>query len=135
VLGEIFIILSVLVTIYKSLVQSHFDHCSIAFGQFREGLGMQASKITKQSCTDCYGVRLQCSFSLNSLNWYNLEKGRSQQFGVLMYKTINKMVPDYLSSKFTPTNVIHSYNLRHSDSKLFVPKPRPLTESVLKVYL
>jgi hypothetical protein len=72
---------------------------------------------------------------LNSLNWDNLEKRRSQQFGVLMYKTINKMVPDYLSSKFTPTNVIHSYNLRHSDSKLFVPKPRPLTESVLKVYL
>jgi hypothetical protein len=93
---------------------------------------MQASKITKQSCTDCYGVRLQCSFSLNSLNWYNLEKGRSQQFGVLMYKTINKMVPDYLSSKFTPTNVIHSYNLRHSDSKLFVP--RPLTESFKKSF-
>jgi hypothetical protein len=40
------------------------------------------------------------------------------------------MVPDYLSSKFTPTNVIHSYNLRHSDFKLFVP--RPLTESLKK---
>ena len=38
------------------------------------------------------------------------------------------MVPDYLSSKFTPTNVIHSYNLRHSDSKRFVDL-RPLTES------
>ena len=49
-----------------------------------------------------------------------------------MYKTINKMVPDYLSSKFTPTNVIHSHNRRHSDSKLFVP--RPLTESLKKSF-
>jgi hypothetical protein len=43
------------------------------------------------------------------------------------------MVPDYLSSKFTPANVINSYNLRHSDSKLFVP--RPLTESLKKSLL
>ena len=41
--------------------------------------------------------------------------------GDIMYKTINKMVPDYLSSKFTPTS--------HSDSKLFVPA-RPLTACV-----
>jgi hypothetical protein len=41
-----------------------------------------------------------------------------------MYKTINKMVPDYLSSKFTPTS--------HSDSKLFVPA-RPLTACVMRL--
>ena len=55
--------LSVLVIIYMSLIQPHFDyHSSVCMRQFREGLGMQASKITKSSCMDYYGVRLQCSF-------------------------------------------------------------------------
>jgi hypothetical protein len=33
---------------------NHILIIAVASGQFREGLGMQASKITKWSCTDYY---------------------------------------------------------------------------------
>jgi hypothetical protein len=42
------------------------------------------------------------------------------------------MVPDYRSSKFTPTNVIHSYNLRHRSDSIKFLVPRPLIESLKK---
>ena len=49
-----------------------------------------------------------------------------------MYKTINKMVPEYLSTKFTPINSVHEHNLRGSDCKIFVP--RSLTEALKKSF-
>lgn len=39
-----------------------------------------------------------------------------------MYQAINKMVSNYLSSKFIPTILVHQYNLRGSGSELFVPR-------------
>ena len=49
-----------------------------------------------------------------------------------MYKTVNGMVPDYLSKKFSPISTIHEHNLRDSSHKQFVPKP--LTESLKKSF-
>ena len=49
-----------------------------------------------------------------------------------MYKTVNGMVPNYLSNKFSPISTVHEHNLRGSNHKLFVP--RPLTESLKKSF-
>ena len=49
-----------------------------------------------------------------------------------MYKTINKMVPEYLSNKFTSINSVREHNLRGSDCKIFVP--RSLTEALKKSF-
>ena len=49
-----------------------------------------------------------------------------------MYKTVNGMVPNYLSNKFFPISTVHEHNLRGSNHKLFVP--RPLTESLKKSF-
>ena len=49
-----------------------------------------------------------------------------------MYKTVNNMVPSYLSGKFTSTSMIHEHSWRGSNHKLFVP--RPLTESLKKSF-
>ena len=49
-----------------------------------------------------------------------------------MYKTVNNMVPSYLSRKFTPTSMIHEHSLRGSNHKLFVP--RALAKSLKKSF-
>ena len=55
----------------------------------------------------------------------NLEIWRSKQLAVLMYKTINKSTPKYLTKIFENINSEHSHNVRNS----YVYVPRPYTES------
>ena len=110
----------------------HFDYCSSVWA-ILGSLGIQASKLQNSAAriiTGSYTIQCLFSWDLELAKLGNLEKRRSQQFGVLilMYKTMNKMVPNYRSSKFTPTNVIHNYNFRHSNSNLFLP--RSLTELI-----
>ena len=43
----------------------------------------------------------------------------------MVYKSLNGLAPNYLSSKFIQrSDVITSYNLRDSDNKLAIPLPR-----------
>ena len=41
-----------------------------------------------------------------------------------MYKTVNNMVPDYLSAQFVFRSDTLTYNLRDSDCSLAIPEPR-----------
>ena len=41
----------------------------------------------------------------------------------MVYKSINGLAPDYMSSLFTDRGSISNYSLRDSDSKLAIPKP------------
>ena len=41
-----------------------------------------------------------------------------------MYKIVNNMVPDYLSSHFVFRSDTLTYNLRDSDCSLAIPQPR-----------
>ena len=44
----------------------------------------------------------------------------------MVYKSLNGLTPNYLSSKFIPRgDVITSYKLRNSENKLAIPLPRP----------
>ena len=43
----------------------------------------------------------------------------------MVYKTLNGLAPNYLSSKFIQrSDVITSYNLRNSENRLAIPLPR-----------
>ena len=43
----------------------------------------------------------------------------------MVYKSLNSLAPNYLSSKFIQkSDVITAYNLRDSDGKLAIPLPR-----------
>ena len=53
------------------------------------------------------------------VNWVNLDRQLLVDKPILMYKIVNRVVPDYLSSHFTLT-----YNLRESDLSLAIPLPR-----------
>jgi len=40
-----------------------------------------------------------------------------------MFKTVNNLVPEYLSDKFASVNTIHGYNLRGAQNNLFLRRP------------
>ena len=123
---------STLVLIYNSLIQPHFDYCSIVWDNLRKGLGQKlqrlqnrAARITTESD---YNVRSPDILTL--ISWTNLETRRTQQFKTFMYKTVNGMFPNYLSKKFSPMSTVDEHNLWGSSHKLFVP--RHLTGSLKK---
>ena len=120
--------------IYNSLILPHFDYCSIVWDNLGKGLGQKLQRIQNRAARiiteSDYNVR--SSDILTLLNWSNLETTRTQQLKTFMYKTVNGMVPNYLSNKFSLISTVHEHNLRGSNHKLFVP--RPLTESLKKSF-
>ena len=39
-----------------------------------------------------------------------------------MFKTVNHLVPEYLSDKFVNVNTIHRHNFRGAQHNLFIPR-------------
>ena len=50
----------------------------------------------------------------------------------LIFKTVNHLVPEYLSDKFASVNTIHRHNLRGLQLNLFIPRPN--TEAFMKSF-
>ena len=58
------------------------------------------------------------------LGWKNLETQRQIHKAQIVYKSLNGLAPNYLSSKLIQRSDITSYNLHDSENKLAVPLPR-----------
>ncbi len=85
--------------IYNSLIQPHFDYCSVFLDNLAGGLGQkQLQRMQNRAARIITGsdYYTRSSEILRSLNWINLEDGRAIQLKKLMYKTTNNMVPSYL---------------------------------------
>ena len=61
---------------------------------------------------------------LDELGWERLENVRLKQLAVIVYKTHNDLSPSYLRRIFTNTSNVHSHNLRNSELKYCIPRPK-----------
>ena len=77
----------------------------------------RAARVITRSSYD-----VSSSSPLDELNWDTLSTMRLKQKANLVYNTINERTPLYLQQMFSPRENV--YNLRDSQSKLFIPKPR-----------
>ena len=66
-------------------------------------------------------IRAQTTFSPGTLDWERLSLRRKKQKTLMMYKTINGLVPEYLQSLFSQRH--SAYNLINSDGRLSLSKP------------
>ena len=69
---------------------------------------------------------------LHALKWDSLADRRAKQLKSLMFKTVNNLVPEYLTDKFASINTIHMHNLRGAQHNLFIPRPN--TEALKKSF-
>jgi len=60
---------------------------------------------------------------LRMVNWVKLDREHLVDKSIMMYKIVNNMVPDYLSSHFVFRSDTLTYNLRDSDCSLAIPQP------------
>ena len=58
------------------------------------------------------------------VNWVKLDRQRLVDKSIMMYKIVNRKVPDYLSSHFVFRSHTLTYNFRENDFSLAIPQPR-----------
>ena len=112
-------------SIFMSLVQPHFDYCNSVLGccgktlarKFQK-LQNRAPRILTYSNYDANADNL-----IKKLGWIKLDSQRSIHKAVMVYKSLNGLTPDYLSSKFVDRSSVSNYSLRGTEGKLAIPQP------------
>ena len=92
-----------LVTVYKTLIQPHFDYCSQVWGCL--GITLENHLQRLQNRAVCIitkrGYEFRSADILKELDLPTLSIRRNNQLCITMYQVINNMVPDYLTDLFT----------------------------------
>ena len=110
--------------IYQALILPHFDHCSSVWDELNITLSDKLQKLQNRAARvitrSSYDTSI--SFFLKRLHWDNISTRRKKLKAMLMFKTIKGLSPMCLQNLFSIRST--SYNLRDSEIKLHLPKPR-----------
>ena len=117
---------STLLKIYNSLVQSHFDYCSLVWGNCGKTLSNKLQKLQNHAAqvitSSNYDIDVDSLF--HKLSWKDLKsQPQIQNALVMVFKSLNRLISEYLTSKFIKRNE-SNYSLRDSVNELVVPFPR-----------
>ena len=114
-----------LVTVYKTLIQPHFDYCSQVWGCLGITLQSHLQRLQNRavSIITKRGYEFRLADILKELDLPTLSIRRYNQLCITMYQVINNMVPDYLADLFTKTSALHNHETRQAEFNLTLPKP------------
>ena len=121
-----FVPFKTLLCIYNSLVQPHFDYCSVVWGNCNKTLASKLQKLQNRAAR----VLTSSSYDANAddliarLGWNKLDVQFKFQTAVMVYKSLNGLALDYLRTMFSSRSDTCAYSLRGSTGKLTVPLPR-----------
>lgn len=108
--------------IYNALIQPHFDYCSTVWGncgktlfEKLQKLQNRAARVLTSSSYDADAVYL-----LRQLGWKDLNAQHQIHVALMVFKALNDLAPDYLSSMFTERRT-SCYVLRDSTKKIKYP--------------
>ena len=117
---------SMLMNVYNSLVQPHFNYCNVVWGNCGIGLSDKLQKLQNRAAR----ILMSASYDWNvddlfrALGWRKLKHQRLVSTAIMMYKTLHGMTPEYLRSRFVSRDDITMYRLRNTENKLALPQPR-----------
>ena len=98
---------------YNSLIQPHFDYCSVVWGNCNKTLADKLQKLQNRA------ARVLSTFSsydtsadplIRQLGWNKLDNQRKFHKAVMVHKSLHGLAPDYLCSMFTDRSSITSYS-------------------------
>jgi len=105
---------------------AHFDYCNVVWGSCGVKLADKLQKLKNRGARartfSTYDA--QASHLLQNLNWKNLSTQRGIQKALIVFKSLNNLAPEYLSSKFIARSHTTSHIFRDSVNKLTIPQPR-----------
>ena len=92
---------AILLYIYSALIQAHSDYCNLVWGNCGKTLSDRLQKLQKSASrvltfssddTDAKGL-------IRQLGWKDLCTQRQIQKALMVYRSLNGLVPEYLSSE------------------------------------
>ena len=112
--------------IYKALIQPHFDYCNVVWGSCDIKLADKLKKLQNRAARALTFSSYDADASqlFQNLNWKNLSTQHDIQKAVTVFKFLNGLAPEYLSSKFIAPSKTTSYTFRDSVNKLTIQQPR-----------
>ena len=109
---------------YKSVIQSHFDYCSVVWGNTNK-TNLDKLQILQNRSLRAV-LRVNYLFPTNSLyaslNLNRLHVRRSKHLAQVMYQCVHQSAPPYLNELFTVRQSY--YSTRSGDSQLDLIRPR-----------
>ena len=117
---------NILVNVYHSLVQPHFDYCNEVWGNYNKSLSDKLQKLQNRAArilmSAGYDSNLDDMF--RALGWRKLCYQRLDKKSIMIYKTLNGMTHEYLRSNFVLRDNLNSFHLRNTENTLTLPQPR-----------
>ena len=112
------------VQVYQALIQRHFDYCCSVWDGLGETLSCKMQKLQNRAARVIMRTNYDASAGilLDSLHWENLSLRHEKLKAGLMFKTLKGNVPPYLQNMLSVRGT--SYNIRNSETRLNLPKPR-----------
>ena len=109
--------------IYRALIQPHFDYCCSVWDGLGETLSCKLQKLQNRAARVILRTNYDASAGilLDTLCLDNLSLRREKHKAKLVFKIINGDMPTYLQDYFSRGL---DYNIRNSEMKLNLPKPR-----------
>ena len=106
------------------MIQPHFDYCCSVWDNFGGTLSNKLQKLQNRAVRVITRSPYDASASplLDGLHLDNLSLRRKKIKAKMMFKILKGDAPDYLQNLFSARGT--GYNLRNSEIKLNLPKPR-----------
>ena len=117
---------NILINVYHSLVQPHFDYCNEVWGNCNKGLSDKLQKLQSRAARILMSAGYDSNLDdlFRALGWRKLCHQRLDKKSNMMCKTLNGMIPEYLRSSFVFRDNLNSYHLRNTENTLTLPQPR-----------
>ena len=106
-----------LVTLYYALIQSVIDYGLTVWGHTSCNNLMMIQRFQNRAariCTGCFDHEIQSNILIKSLTWLNVKERCDFLTGILMYKCMHNIAPNYLCDLFTFSIDMHSANTRNA---------------------
>ena len=114
-----FLPFEILLNVYNSLVQPHFDYCNVIWGNCSKNLSAKLQKLQNRAARVLTFSNYDCSTSelFQNLKWSKLVHQRAVSKAIMMHSIVNNTAPEYLTSRFVRRCDLTSYNLRENEAR------------------
>ena len=87
----------VLLNVYNSLVQPHFDYCNVVWGNCSKNLSSKLQKLQNRAARVLTFSNYDCSTSelFQNLKWSKLVHQRAVSKAIMMHSIVNNTAPEY----------------------------------------
>ena len=115
-------------TVYLTTIKPLFDYCDTVWGHCCSSYKLILQRLQNRAARIVSGnfdFKTSVSGLIQKLGWKNLAENCHYHSSLLMFKCMNDLAPEYLSTRFTRVHATHSHGTRHSlNGHLRIPRPK-----------